>query len=514
MSKGIVILSLAIALAVSGGLRGQTDGRTPARPVWPLRSRPASISAAAQGLFIYYQVGGLNNSPQQTTTLVNKRTQQVAYTVELTAGGSVSGRVWAAASPASGTIPAGGSAQLVVGYDTSSNLPPGTYDAVVTVTTSRNSGCQPGTYGAVAAVATSGNGACQVDIPVHLVVSTAPQLNVLPADLSFFCSAGGSPPPAQVVMPTATNLAPGVDRSASVRIAISTSTEDGGAWLFAPSLESAGIPFPVAVVPGNLAPGTYHGAIAVSATGVANNPQIIPVTLKVVSAPVAQINSSWVSLMYANPPPPLAVTSSTGAPLDLSATVSSSTSICGDSWLAATVGQAGTASGLIAVALKTVGPIPKVCLGAVTVNAVDPATGVASYAVVQVAAYVNGGPYTVVTPSAPLVFTAPAGSTANLFQTFTVSLTDGTSDFSSGFAASAAADGTVIPSAPNEWNSWLGIGWLTAPGALGLGAIDVDPGRLAPGTYDGIVSFSGPLDTATPNTVIIPVRLNVTGKPQ
>ena len=514
MSKGTVILSLAIALTASGGLRGQTLGRTPARPVLPFRPRPASISAAAQELFIYYQVGGPNNSPQQTTTLVNNRNQQVTYAVELTAGGSVSGRVWAAASPASGTIPPGGSAQLVVGYDTSSNLPPGTYDAVVTVTTSRNGGCQRGTYGAVATITTSGDGACQLNIPVRLVVSTTPQLNVLPADLSFFCSAGGSPPPAQVVMPTATNLAPGVDRSASVRIAISASTEDGSAWLFAPTLGSAGAPFPVAAIPGNLAPGTYHGAIAVSATGVANNPQIIPVSLKVVSAPVVQVNSSWVSLIYANPPPPLAVTSSTGAPLNLSATASRSTSICGDSWLAATVGQAGTANGSIAVALKTVGPTPKVCLGAVTVNAVDPATGAASYAVVQVAAYVNGGPYAVVTPSVPLVFTAPAGSTTSLGQNFTLSLTDGTSDFSSGFAAPAAADGTVIPSAPNEWNSWLGIGWLTAPGALGLGAIDVDPGGLAPGTYDGMVSFSGPLDTAFPNIVIIPVRLNVTRKPQ
>ena len=144
----------------------------------PVTVNPTSVN-------LNYQIGGANNPLPQTVTLATTGTQPVSYGFAPSADPNPAGRVWITVDPTGGSIPANGAATAKIGYDATANLPAGTYNGKVTLFT-------PG------GVPTS------QDIPVKLLVSVAPLLNVPNAALSFNYQLGGAAPAAQTVTATST----------------------------------------------------------------------------------------------------------------------------------------------------------------------------------------------------------------------------------------------------------------------------------------------------------------------
>src|SRR5262249_11870362 len=92
----------------------------------PVTVSPGSVSLA-------FQIGGSSNSPQQTLALSTTGVAGVPYTLLTSVDNNPAGRIWFTVSATSGTIPANGSTQLTVTYDTTANLPPNAYTGKITL---------------------------------------------------------------------------------------------------------------------------------------------------------------------------------------------------------------------------------------------------------------------------------------------------------------------------------------------------------------------------------------------
>ena len=259
-----------------------------------------------------------------------------------------------------------------IGYDATANLPAGTYNGKVTLFT-------PG------GVPTS------QDIPVKLLVSVAPLLNVPNATLSFNYQLGGAAPAAQTVTATSTAVLAS-STTGQMQLTITTSTNNTGNWLSVPTQNPVtGTPFSVAVDPTGLAPGTYSGSVTVRGNGAGNGPQTIPVTLNVSNDPqiVATVNgcntlSQSCQVLFADQIGQVApaaqtvnLTSSTGAALNYAATASTTT--CGNSWLLLGGITSGSTNGTLTIAVNAAGlAAGSQCDGSVVVNATIASSGAAA----------------------------------------------------------------------------------------------------------------------------------------
>jgi hypothetical protein len=217
----------------------------------------ASLAPSTSSLSFNANLGG-PNPPAQTVQLTNGGGGSLVWTGAPSA-------TWLSVAPAVGTTPA----TLQVSAN-SESLGAGNYGATITLV-------------ALGAVNSS-----QVINANLTVVSPPPSISVTPGSMSFTANIGQAAPPSQ----TLAVMNPG-----SGSFSYTTSTD--AAWLSAsPTSGSTNGSVTVAVNTASLATGTYSGHVIVTASGISNSPQSVPVTLTVLSQDMAEtfadLGSGWI----------------------------------------------------------------------------------------------------------------------------------------------------------------------------------------------------------------------------
>lgn len=494
--------------AVVGGLAADTytgtititppSGPAAAIPVTLTVSPAPAVTANPTTVNLNYQLNGATtgntNTPSATLTLTNPGTQDLSYLITPTA--TPAG--WLTVNPSSGTIPANGTAAITVAYATSANLPAANYSGSL-------------------AVFIPGAAQQQIAVPVKLLVSNLPLLNVPNATLAFSYQLGGTVPAAKNVLATSSNVT--VDATSGQMPFFVTKTTDNGGndWLVVPSdTRQTGTPFTVSVNPAGLVVGKYTGTVTVTGIGAGNGAQTIPVTLTVSNDPliVATFNGCStqntacpmnfpIQIGQNNPTSQtIAVTSSTGAQASFTATVAMTASqACGTSWLSSSVttAQVGTtASFPITV---TPGSIVSgtTCTGTITIAGTNPANGAAlpnSPVTIPVTMYVSSNPM-LVPGQAALSFSVAPNATS--FQTLNVTST----------SATANLDFTATTPQNAPWLVATGTSRNTAAGSNSV-IVAVNANTLAPGTYTSAVTLTATATGVLDSPITVPVTLTVT----
>ena len=325
--------------------------------------------------------------------------------------------------------------------------------------TANVTGLAPGTYnGAVTITATSATGS-PATIPVTLNIAQPPVLTVAPSSLTF--TGAGSQSLA------ISNTGGGT---------LNWTAAANQAWLTVTPLSGtgAGSVSVTANVTG-LAPGTYNGAVTITATGATGSPATIPVTLNIAQPPVLTVAPSSLTFTGAGSQS-LAISNTGGGTLNWTAAAN-------QAWLTVTP-LSGTGAGSVSVTANVTGLAPGTYNGAVTITATG-ATG--SPATIPVTLNIAQPPVLAVAPSS-LTFTG-AGS-----QSLAISNTGG---------------GTLNwTAAANQ--AWLSVSPLSGTG-VGSVSVTANVTGLAPGTYNGAVTITATGATGSPAT--IPVTLNIAQPP-
>ena len=340
--------------------------------------------------------------PSQLLTLTSNGISSVAYALSaVSTDPGYSGALWFSLSKSSGTlIPAGSQNSnnntdtVTVQYNSAVSLAAGTYHGQITVTANNTS----------------------QNIPVTLLVSNSPLLNVSPSTVSFTAELGGSAPAPATVQVTATSGTP----------AINVTTSNNTPWLLysVGSTTASGTPVTISVNPAGLTLGTYKGTLSISGSTTSNNPQTVAVTLTVANDPLISTNVSTSSpLIFAYqtsgaipPVQTITVNSTTGATLNYAATAANTTASGCANWItlsgnttSSTTGSFTVSANPSGVSASTTGPA---CTGTITITATNPSTGAAapnSPYVIPVNLYVTSTPLLVLTPFAAPAFTAQVG---------------------------------------------------------------------------------------------------------
>lgn len=459
------------------------------------------VTVSGTSLSLAYQLGGANNSPQ-ILTISTTGTSALSYSlINYTVAANPAGRVWFLLNPASGTIPAGGGTQVTVSYDSTANLPAGTYT---------------GSF----VLLVPGGSPTQQTINISLLVSSGPLLQVPSSTLNFLYEVGGPAPAEQSVTPCSTAVACSAT-SGQPNITVSAAAANNGTWLsVTPASGTTGMPYSVSVTPGNLSVGTYTGTVTVALAGAGNSPQMIPVVLTVADDPLLQTSVSSLSLPFqigqsAPLTQTIAVTTSTGAQLDYTAVASSAaTSNCPSGWLMVGGTTAGPTPGSFTVSVNTTGLTAGTCTGTIAVTGTVPSTGAAAVNSVSipVTLTVSANPLLTVTlpgnPPAPPVFTAQQGGATTAAQSITLGST----------AAGTVLNYSVTFATSNNAN-WLFVSPQEGTTAAGSNVLTVFavPGLLSAGMYTGTITITatnpgGPAvnNATSANPTVIPVTFQVT----
>ena len=462
---------------------------------------PVTVSSTA--IQLNFQIGGTNNQAQQVLTLSTTSTQTLSYAASFAPANNPSGRSFIIVNPSNGTIPANGSTPITISYDTTANLPAGTWTGVLTLFT-------PGASPA------------QQNVNVSLLVSSSPLLSVPNAGLTFVYELNsGTNPAAQTVTASSTAVAPGATTGQMV-VAASASANNGGSWLAVnPTIGTTGTatPFTVTVNPAGLIPGKYTGTVTFTGTNAGNGAQSVPVTLTVANDPSLLTNLSSLAfesqigqaaVATAQSSQTLTVTSSTGATLNYAATANTTT---GGSWLVVSGNITANSPNAFTASLApsvVAGLAAGTYTGNVTITATNPATGnaaVNSPLVIPVTLYVSSNPLLVVTlpgnpPSQP-VFTAQVNGGTTATQSVVLQSTNPSAPLNYNVSFTTASGGNWLFAAP--------LSGTTSPGSNVI-AINTQPGILSPGTYTGTVTVTA---TSTAGAVAnspytIPITFQVT----
>lgn len=403
-------------------------------PVTLTVSPEASLSASPSSLSFTHQVGTAPPRPAAVTISSSGLPINFTATVNIQGGGT-----WLTVTP-SGTTPATISAQT-----NPAGLQPGDYTATITIT-------GPGAVNS------------PLTIPVTLKVSLDPVLQVSPSSVSFQYQSGGSlPPPEAVVLSNLGN---------PLALAVSVATQTGGNWLKAtPTTSTTPAALLIEAAPSALAAGTYQGTVTVAATGAANTPQTIPVTLTVSGSPMIRLSASNLTFVgqagQSNPQPKTVRVNSTGSALGFN--VSTATAV-GGNWLSASPAT-GTTGNDITVSVNTANLISGVYSGTITVT---PSEQGAAPQTIAVTLEVNINPLLEV-PREPLRFSFATGGQQPANQSIQVNATSGS------FAYAAAA-------ATMTGGNWLVVGPANnttgQPTAVGVNTL------LPDGQYSGLVTIS------------------------
>ena len=458
---GLAAGSYSANITITPGIGSQTA--TPVTvPVTLKVTLAPQVTFSAGSIALAYQYGGANNQPQ-TFTMATSGSQDIGFTVTSSADANPAGRSWILVNPSTGTIPRNGSIAVTVSYDTTASLPAGTYTGKITV-------LAPGASPA------------QKDIPVQLTVSSLPALIVPATPLKFVYQLGGAAPAPQNVTVQSTGAAPDA-ASGQLTLAVQGSQ----IWISAPATGITGTPIPVTVNPSGLPAGSYSGVLTFIASA-SNSPQTANVMLTVSSDAILQSNVSSLAFPYqigqtasAQLSQTVSLTSNTGAPLSYAATAA--TTGCGNSWLTLSGATTGLTSGSFTVVVNPAGLSAGTCDGAVTVTAVNPATGVAAVGTplhIPVSLVISNSAALAVSPLVLSGFTgikggaAPAPQTVNLYST-----TAGTP---------LTYSVTTVPA--NCGANWLFISKTTGTTPDTLAISVTAPADVQPGTCTGVVRIA------------------------
>ncbi len=355
---------------------------------------------------------------------------------------------------------------------------------VITVTPNV-SGLQPGTYTGKVTVSAPGAANQSFDIPVSLLVSTNPLLQLGAAPAAFNYQLGGALPVIQTVQVNSSSTA--LPFNVSV-------TTTGGIWLtVTPISGTTPQALTLSASPQNLAPGQYTGTVSVTSPNAGNSPQSFAVTLNVsattmLNASISSLTFNFQTTTLTPPQTQVVQVTSTGVPLNY--TVASSTSTCGNNWLNV-LPSSGTTPSSFSVAVSTAGITPQTCTGSISITS----PGASNTITIPVAFNVSANPLLNIAPS-NLSFSAPFGGTT-LPQPAVISL-------------SSTDPNTVIPftvaSGTTSGGNWLFVSSGTGNTPNNI-SVTVNPTGLTPGTYSGQITITSP---NLPAAQVIPVTFTIT----
>jgi trimeric autotransporter adhesin len=454
-----------------------------------------TITINPKSLNLNYQrngAAGATNAGADTLTITNPGAADLPFQVQPVYAAAPTG--WILVSPStSGTVPANGTATVTVSYQTTAALTPGTYTASL-------------------AVVVFGAANSQNTIPVKLLVSDSPLLNVPSATLAFSYEVGATAPAPKTVLATSSAVDAAASSGQMPLLVSATTNPAGGSWLIVPAQAQTGTAFAVSVNPAGLAVGTYQGTVSINGVGAANNPQTIPVTLTVSNDPLVVAAFGGCSTLNTTCPMNFAlqtgqnnpttqtvhITSTTGTAITFTPTAAMATNaVCGSSWLSVGSITAGTGESTFPVNVNP-GSIVSgtTCSGTITIAATNPANGNAlpnSPLTFPVTMYVSTSPMLVASPIA-LNFTVSTATSTNPTQLLTVTSTGA----DVGFTVSQS----TVP--------WLLIGPTTRNTAAGSNTVSavIVAGGLAPGSYSTNITLTSAGLLNSPLTV--PVSLTVT----
>lgn len=493
---------------------------TPTSPTGPSVSVPVTltvtpaptVTATPTSVNLVYQIGSTSvstNTPAQTLTLTNPGTQPLSYFL------SPGAYLTATPDPAHPTqIPAGGSATVTIAYTTSQNLAANSYSSNV------------GIFIPSASNAT-------INVPVNLLISNSPLLNMSTAPVSFTYQVGGAVPGAKSIQAVTTGVEASAPANQQVPLFVTASTSSGGSWLSCQGLTACiqqqvqGTSFSISLnasVVQSLSPGTYSGTVSVfgfnTANATSNSPQQIPVTLKVSNDPLvtATFGGCTMGLVTGltcplnfpyevgqNNPTSQTITvgSSTGAALTVTPTATQNTvSGCPANWLS--IGSVNAGSNNTSTFTISANPAGvtngSICTGNVSVAATA-ASGNASPnspLSIPVSLYVNNAAMLVVSPVA-LNFTVAQNQLAPN-QNLTVTST-GTSN----------ADQFYFTASRPAADSWLLVDTSTKNTAAGSVSTAVNSSNLAPGTYTSAITITATASGILDSPLTVPVVMTITG---
>jgi len=376
------------------------------------------------------------------------------------------GAQWLSVTPLLNTTPA----TLAVSVDTS-NLPTGQYEGSVNI-------------------AATDSSSAVLKIPVILNFSPSPLLDLNPSGLSFTFSVGGANPPNQFIAPTTTTA------GLPYMVAIATST--GGNWLNSTSGGLTPAPVDVAVNPAGLQPGTYNGTLTFTATGVANSPQIVPVTLTVTNSPALTSSptaSAGVVFNYQigqNPPAiqNVSVDSTIGS-LSFSLSSIQTNTSNGIVWLLVSTPSSPSTPASFSVGVNPVG----LNIGQYSGSLILSASGTNPVSI-PVTLNVSNVAVPLLTVSPPsLVFTTQGGN---------IPMPQGVTVGSTGSAITYGVTGAVTTPAGG---SWLLVSAPSGPASAGSPStvfVGITPSALPAGQYSGTVTVT---PTNGSPAVVIPITL-------
>lgn len=153
--------------------------------------------------------------------------------------------------------------------------------------TANTAGLAPATYTATVLIASSVSGVAARNVPVTLVVTTGPTIQLTPSTVSANTTFGGSPSPINVAV---TNGGGGTVSGLSIGT-ITYGTGQPGGWLSA-STSSSTAPATITLTfnSSTLASGTYTAIVPVISSTAGNSPVNLPVTLTVGPLPVISLS--------------------------------------------------------------------------------------------------------------------------------------------------------------------------------------------------------------------------------
>lgn len=422
------------------------------------------ILAASTSSLSFSGTNGAGNPPAQTVTVSNSGD---GGTLSWTgAVSTVSGGNWLAITPTSGGTPT----SVAVAVNTT-GLAIGSYQGAITITT-------PG----------ASNSPQTINVSLNL--TAAPFIQLTAASLTFSAQQGGAAPSTQTF---AVNNAGG----GALNFQASATTASGGNWLsVSPASGVAPANLVVAASPGALAIGNYTGTIQVSASGAANTPQSVSVTLTVSAGNVATITLNTTSLQFgsslggASPPPQTFQITDSGTSLSWTGTANT---VSGGSWLAITP-TSGSTPASVTVSVNSTGLVARTYQGAITITAPGAAN---SPQTVNVNLSVNTAPTIQLLPES-LTFTAQQGSVTASNQSLQINNT-GTGTLN--FQASAVT---------TSGGAWLSVSPPsgTAPATLIVTAnATVNGTPLTFGTYNGTIQASATGATNTPHGIAVTLTI-------
>jgi uncharacterized protein (TIGR03437 family) len=437
------------------------------------------VTVNPPSLFFNWQTGVAEPNPSQTFTISTTAGQALNYsfTKSVDAGNWIS-----TVDPPSGSI-----------SSTTGNVQ-------ITVTLNPD-GLATGTYRGRLTLLTPGGSPTQQDIPVQLVVSNAPLLNVPNATLSFTGQVG-STPPAQTVKITAT----------SGTLLYTVTQSANSQWLIVPTAGITTAPLSVSVNPAGLTAQTepYVATVSVTPATPGSAAQQFKVALTITNDPTITASVTALSFPFQiGQSAPVAVrsvklTSLTGVALNYTATLATTT--CGSTWLQAANANnslAGVTDDILKVSIAPAGLTAGTCNGTITIHATNQTTGAAALGsplTITVTLFVSTGAQLVLTPPDPPVFTVGTGGQSPPVQTIGLS--------------STGTDVLTYTVAFQSQGGWLSLNTVGGTTSVGNSlAVSVNSIGLTAGTYAGTITITatGPGGAAVANSpVTVPVTLNVT----